>query len=109
MSDFECAFVINFLLFLDTDNGSFIIMPLTGTINQRTLFGYSYIPLIESPGILYLLDEEKVLRSLDFSLIYSVSKLWPLLFFIYIGAAIFGMIVWALVCKNLLFFSFLLI
>ena len=85
------------------------MIPLTGTMNQRTLFGNSYIPLIESPGIMYLLDEEKVLRSLDFSLIYSVSKLWLLLFFIYIGAAIFGMIVWALVCKDYFFYSFLLI
>ena len=61
-----------------------------------------YIPLIESPGIVYLVNNEMVVTSTYTVVINAVTKAWPILAFIYLAAMLSGIVVWALVKMEIL-------
>ena len=56
-----------------------------------------YLPLIESPGIVYLVNNDMVITSTYSVVINAVTKAWPILVFIYLAAMLSGIVVWALV------------
>ena len=56
-----------------------------------------YLPIVESPGILYLLDDDKQFKTARHAIINAVGSALPVLGIILFGAWMSGIIIWALV------------
>lgn len=77
---------------------SYVNFPVFGTMMDTSKVRKPFLPLIESPGIVYLSNKAKVATSTYHVVIQAVTKAWPFLIFIYLGAALSGIVVWALDC-----------
>ena len=81
-------------------------MPVIGTMRTSEVAGHPYFPLVESPGILYLIQSNKDLQStVSNAILSSISESWPIMVFVYLAAAVSGIIVWALVSNKTILFS----
>ena len=79
-------------------------MPVIKNMQTFEVAGHPYFPLVESPGILYIIQSKKDLEStVSNALLSSISKAWPIMVFVYLAAAVSGIIVWALVSHPLLY------
>lgn len=73
-------------------------MPVIRTMRTSKVAGQPYFPLVESPGFLYLIQSKKDLQStVSNAILSSISKSWPIMVFVYLAAAVSGIVVWALV------------
>ena len=92
--------------FFYAENVTHFTMPVIGTMRTSEVAGHPYFPLVESPGILYLIQSNKDLQStVSNAILSSISESWPIMVFVYLAAAVSGIIVWALVSNKTIRFS----
>lgn len=83
-------------LLLD-QNSKIIIAPVT-SIDGRTYGGeYSFIRILNSPGIVLIMSKEEFRMKARDSVWLSLARSWPIVAMSFILAAIAGIIIWALV------------
>ena len=63
-------------------NGSSISLPVYGTVSSESFQNHPYIPIVESPGLVYVTKEPFVGKASALLLI-SVTDCWPILVLIF--------------------------
>lgn len=92
------SYYLNKSFFSRLENDSFVGFPIYGSMMQNKIGRDSYLPIVESPGILYFINTDKDLESfVEYALLNSIKSAWPIMGFIYLAAAGSGILMWALV------------
>lgn len=84
------------LIFIIEDNIS-IYLPIYGSVQDVKKYQNPYLPIIESPGVVYLTNVKDDITAVSADLIKAILRAWPIMCFLLMGAAVSGVIVWALV------------
>lgn len=78
---------------IGTGNSS-ISLPVYGTVSSELFQEQPYVPIVESPGIVYVTKEPYVGKA-SALLLKSVTDCWPILVLIFMMSAVFGIVMWA--------------
>lgn len=75
-----------------------IYLPIYGSVQDVKKYQNPYLPIIESPGVVYLTNVKDDITAVSADLIKAILRAWPIMCFLLMGAAVSGVIVWALDC-----------
>ena len=91
---------------LPTFKGTMLSMPIYGDMKDVKFQNYPFYPVVESPGVVFIVQKEDSSNAAQ-AVMDAVFQGWPVLLLTLIMAALSGIVVWALVSKDLIILGFL--